>query len=71
MGLGTGLGREALRNDGLNEHPSCSVDSYALRSSQLERLTDCWEGGRTLQAGGFPRLEESIHSYVVLSVPDR
>lgn len=58
VGLGTGLGMASF-----------SVDSYALRSNQLEYFRDGWEGGRYLQDGGSLSLEESIHSYVVLNVP--
>lgn len=55
----------------LNDHASFSVDSYALRSNQLECLRDGWEGTcRYLQDGGSPSLEESVHSYVVLNIPD-
>lgn len=59
--LGTGLGMGVLSNGLLNEHPSFSVDSYALRAKQLECLRDGLERGRYLQDGGSPSLEESIH----------
>lgn len=56
-----GLGTRVLSNRLLNEHPSFSVDSYALRANQLEYLRNSLEGGRYLHDGGSPSLEESIH----------
>lgn len=49
-----------LSNGVLNELLSFSVDSYALRFSQLGCLRDGREAGRSLQDGGSPSLEESI-----------
>lgn len=62
INLGIGLGMEVLDNRELNEHPSLSVSSYALRTNPLECL-------RIVGKEVRPCRKRPFTSHVALNVP--